>query len=156
MPEPVDTRSEVRILRATGVLPMSLLRASPLLLLLLAGASAGDAPAVSQQIQLPPPPRSENTVHALALDPVTGDLTPEGQQAMAKMVQDGWRALSMTAVTVGSGPKVAVLFSRPLPPPPQAAPPTAAQLPARPASAPRPPQDEPTIAKALLASTTAA
>lgn len=144
---------------------MSIIRPVLLLLVLVVGVHAGDAPPISQQIQLQPP-RSENTVRALALDPATGDLSAEGQQAMAKMIQDGWRALSMTAVTVTSGPKVAVLFSRPIPPPPTTAPPAGAPgqpvagappAPPRPTAAPRPagPADEAAIAKALLASTTA-
>jgi FKBP-type peptidyl-prolyl cis-trans isomerase len=122
-------------------------------LLLLGSAMAAEG----QQIQLQPP-KIESTIRTLPLDPASGELAPEGQQQFTKMIQENWRAVNMTSLgTIGGGPKLAVLFTRPLTPPPAAAnsasnnttPPPAPA--AQPASSPK----EAATAKALLASSAA-
>ena len=126
-------------------------------LLLLAPASAAEPQPQTIQLQ---PPKSESTIHALPLDPATGELTPEGQQQLAKMIQENWRAINMTNLgQIGGVPKIAVLFTRPIPPPA----PTPGSAPAAPAprqpvtvAPPQPPSPakEAATAKNLLASQT--
>ena len=130
------------IINVTDIIRLSLCVAA------LAFAHAGDAPPQTQQIQLQPP-KSESTVRTLELEQTTGELSAEGQKLMAKMIQDNWRAVSMTSVQLAGGTsKLAVLFTRPVQAPP-----------ATPAVAPPPtPQvsaeAEAAIAKTLLATFT--
>ncbi|MEK7414199.1 MAG: FKBP-type peptidyl-prolyl cis-trans isomerase [Planctomycetota bacterium] len=114
-------------------------------------ACAGEATPQPQQIQIQPP-KSESVVRTLELDQSTGELSPDGQKLMAKMIQENWRAVSMTSVQIAGGTsKLAVLFTRPIQAPP--ATPPASTTP--PAPSPQASADaEAAIAKTLLATFT--
>ena len=127
-----------------------------LLLLLAMTLRAGDA----QQITLTPP-KTESTVRMVTLDP-SGQPTAEGQQLFVQMATDTWRAVGMSTVSApGAAPVVvAVLFSRSMPAPKPATPPTpppTAGQPSLPQSPPPPagPDNEAAIAQALLATSKA-
>lgn len=117
----------------------------PALLMAAGVLAAGDAPQ-TQQITMPPPPRVETSIRSVALDK-DGQPTPEGQQVLAQMGQDGWRPGSMTAL---SPVQVAVLFTRSIPPPKPPAPPAAATPPATAPAASQ--QTEGATVQSLLAS----
>ena len=111
--------------------------AAPAILAPAAFAEAGGAPPQQIPIQLTPP-KTNVTIRTITLD-AAGAVSADSQKVLDQMVDDGWRAMSITTVSSGQPVTLAMLFarpSRPPGPPPGAAP---APAPAPAVAAPHPP-----------------
>jgi hypothetical protein len=100
-------------------------RLSAVLLAVSCAASAwSEGAPPPQQIQLSPSMgKTMTTIKLVALD-ASGAISAAGQQVLDQMSADGWRAGSMSTVSLpgANAPSLAVLYTKPIPPPQQGQP----------------------------------
>jgi hypothetical protein len=98
--------------------------AAPALAALIAAPAFAEATPQPQSIPIQiTPPKANVTVRTITLD-TAGAVTPEGQKVLDEMIEEGWRAVSMSTVSSNQPVTLAVMFSRTARPPmPQGQPP---------------------------------